>query len=67
MFLWYGGRDTFIDAAWTADAITRACALGSAVVTQFDKDKGHVEVNYVDQFMWLSDRFSGKPLTNACT
>ncbi len=28
----YGGRDTFIDAQWTTDAIRRACAIGGPVV-----------------------------------
>jgi hypothetical protein len=66
LFVWYGGSDTYIDASWTAGAIERACALGGVVVAQFEKDKGHVEVNYIDQFNWLSDRFAGRPVTNGC-
>jgi hypothetical protein len=66
LYVWYGGSDTYFDASWTAGAIERACALGGTVVAVFDKDKGHGEVNYVDQFSWLTDRFAGKPLANAC-
>jgi alpha-beta hydrolase superfamily lysophospholipase len=66
LYVWYGGADTFFDPPWTAEAIERACALGGVVVAQFEKDKGHVQVDYVDQFNWLSDRFAGRPVTNGC-
>jgi dienelactone hydrolase len=66
LYVWYGGTDTFIDASWTAEAIQRACRLGGTVVVEFEKDKGHGEVNYVDQLKWLADRFAGKPVTNGC-
>jgi hypothetical protein len=37
------------------------------VVVQFEKDKKHGEINYTDQFQWLTDRFAGKPVTDdAC-
>jgi hypothetical protein len=66
LYVWYGGTDTFIDASWTAGAIKRACALGGPVVTVFEQDKGHGEINYKDQFQWLNDRFADKPVMNAC-
>ena len=66
LYVWYGGTDTFIDASWTAGAIRRACAMGGRVVAVFEKDKGHGEINYKDQFQWLNDRFAGKPVAGAC-
>jgi pimeloyl-ACP methyl ester carboxylesterase len=67
LYVWYGGTDTFIDAAWTAGAIQRACAMGGPLVAVFEKEKGHGETNYTDQSQWLTDRFAGKPVTDACT
>jgi pimeloyl-ACP methyl ester carboxylesterase len=61
----YGGQDPYIDAQWTTDAITRACALGGTVVWQFRPDKGH-DVDLESQLSWIADRFAGKPVTNAC-
>jgi hypothetical protein len=52
--------------SWTAEAVKRACAMGATVVTVFEKDKGHGEINYTDQFQWLNDRFAGEPVANAC-
>jgi hypothetical protein len=66
LYVWYGGADTLLDARWTADAVKRACALGGTVVAVFENDKGHGEVDYVDQFSWLTDRFAAKPVTDAC-
>jgi pimeloyl-ACP methyl ester carboxylesterase len=66
LYVWYGGTDTYIDASWTTDAVKRACALGGTVVAVFEKKKGHGEVDYVDQFAWLTDRFAGKPVADAC-
>ena len=66
LYVWYGGTDPFIDPSWTADAISRACSLGGTVAVVFERDKGHGEINYTDQFDWLTDRFADGPVTNAC-
>lgn len=66
MYVWYGGADKFFDVPWTAGAIQRACAMGGKVVTVFEADKGHGEINYTDQFEWLNERFAGQPVTDAC-
>jgi hypothetical protein len=66
LYVWYGGADTFIDASWTAGAIERACARGGPVVAVFEENKGHGEIDYQDQFQWLTDRFADKPVANAC-
>jgi hypothetical protein len=62
----FGGKDSFIDAQWTADAIARACALGGTVVWHLQPDKGHGDVDIESQPGWLADRFAGKPVTNQC-
>jgi alpha-beta hydrolase superfamily lysophospholipase len=66
LYVWYGGTDPFIDPSWTADAVRRVCALGGTVAVVFERDKGHGEINYNDQFNWLTDRFADRPVTNAC-
>lgn len=67
LYVWYGGADRFIDAPWTADAIRRACLLGGVVVPVFEPDKGHGEINFVDQLQWLADRFAGEVTTDGCS
>lgn len=66
MSVWYGGADTLVDAAWTAAAIERACALGGTVTVQFEPDKGHAEVDLVSQLNWMATRFADQPVRNDC-
>jgi hypothetical protein len=62
----YSGRDEFIDAPWTTDAIARACALGGTVVWELQPDKGHGDVDVASRFDWIADRFADKPAVNDC-
>lgn len=62
----YAGRDEFIDAQWTTDAIARACALGGTVVWELQPDKGHGNVDVTSRFGWIADRFAGKSASNDC-
>jgi pimeloyl-ACP methyl ester carboxylesterase len=62
----YGGKDTYIDAQWTTDAIARTCALGGTVQWQLQPDKGHGDVDITSQLGWIADRFAGKPAPNDC-
>jgi hypothetical protein len=62
----YGGKDTFIDARWTTDAIARQCALGGVVQWDLQQDKGHGDVDIASQFVRLADRFAGKPALDQC-
>lgn len=62
----YSGRDEFIDAQWTTDAIARACALGGTIVWDLQPDKGHGDVDVTSRFDWIADRFAGKPAANDC-
>jgi hypothetical protein len=62
----YGAHDTYIDAAWTTDAILRACALGGTIVWDLQPDTGHGDVDIANQFTWMADRFAGLPPPNQC-
>jgi hypothetical protein len=62
----YGTDDTYIDAQWTTDAIARQCALGGIVVSDLQPGRGHGDVDIRSQFLWLADRFAGKPVTSEC-
>lgn len=66
LYVWYGGVDRFIDASWTADAIARACSLGGTVTVVFEPGKGHGQINYDDQFNWLTARFAERPVADVC-
>jgi hypothetical protein len=62
----YGGRDTYVDAQWTTDAIARQCALGGVVDWDLQPGKGHGDIDIVHQFDWMADRFADKPATSQC-
>lgn len=62
----YSGRDEFIDAQWTTDAIARACALGGPIVWELQSDKGHGNSDVASRFDWIADRFAGKPVVDDC-
>lgn len=62
----YGGKDEYIDAQWTTDAIAKQCALGGIVVSDLQPNKGHGDVDIRSQFLWLADRFAGKPVKSEC-
>lgn len=66
LYVYYGGKDPFIDAAWTTAAIQRACALGGSITIQYDPDGGHNPSDALDAIQWMTDRFEGKPAKNDC-
>ena len=66
LYVWYGGKDPFIDAEWTKAAIARACQLGGTVTIEFDPGGGHNPPDAVQLVTWLADRFGGKPAVNDC-
>ena len=66
LYVAYGGKDTFIDYQWTADALERACRLGGDVVWKFDPQAGHSEADGAVLLTWMEDRFAGKPVGNDC-
>ena len=63
----YGGKDTFIDHQWTADAIARACALGDTIAIHYGPDYKHSEADFPAEVTWLADRFAGKPAHDDCS
>lgn len=62
----YGGKDEYINPAWTTAAIGRACALGGVVAWDLQPDKGHADLDYSSQVSWLGDRFAGNPAVSEC-
>lgn len=64
--VWYGGADTLVDAAWTAAAIQRACAMGGTVTVQFEPGKGHAGVDLASQLDWMTKIFADQPVRNDC-
>jgi pimeloyl-ACP methyl ester carboxylesterase len=66
LYVWYGGKDPYIDAAWTEAGIRRACALGGVITIDFDPEGGHNPASGAAVLAWLADRFAGKPAPNDC-
>lgn len=66
LYVWYGGGDPFIDAAWTEAGIKRACELGGTITIDFDPNGGHNPATGAAVLAWLADRFAGKPAPNDC-
>lgn len=62
----YGGADEYIKSAWTDAAIRRACALGGVVVSDFQPDKHHGDLEISTQLDWLAQRFAGTAVTDGC-
>ncbi len=56
----------FLHTFWMARAIERVGAMGGIVVAVFDEGNGRGEINYPNQFRWLTDRFADKPIMDAC-
>jgi hypothetical protein len=66
MYVWYGGQDPYIDAAWTKAAIQRACEMGGSITIDFDPSGGHNPATGATVLAWIADRFAGKPAANDC-
>ena len=66
LYVWYGGQDPFIDAAWTKAGVQRACDLGGSVTIDFDPNGGHNPPTGDKVLAWIADRFAGKPPINDC-
>lgn len=66
MMVIYGGKDTYIDAAWTRAAITKACAMGTVIDAVFQSDKGHGDVDGTPYIEWTGERFEGLPAPDNC-
>ncbi|MCP9273804.1 lipase family protein [Mycolicibacterium arenosum] len=66
LYVWYGGKDPFIDAEWTREALARACALGGEITIDYEPDGGHNPPDAEELVRWMTDRFEGKPVRNDC-
>jgi pimeloyl-ACP methyl ester carboxylesterase len=66
LYVYYGGKDPYIDAAWTTAAIAKACTMGGTITIKYDPAGGHNPTNGLDAIQWTTDRFDGKPVKNDC-
>ncbi len=66
MYVIHGGRDPVIPAAWTDDALTKACRMGDVIQIAYWPDQGHQQIEPVAALGWLSDRMRGAPSANDC-
>lgn len=66
LYVWYGGKDPFIDAEWTAAALERACAMGGEITIDYEPEGGHNPPDATELVTWMADRFEGKPARNDC-
>ncbi|PIB91592.1 lipase family protein [Caulobacter sp. FWC2] len=66
MLVLYGGRDSFLDPAWTAQAVRQACHLGSKVQGILQPEKEHGNLDLTPSVEWLAHRLAGEPVSNSC-
>lgn len=67
LYVEHGGRDTYVDAAWTRSAVGRQCADGGSVTYRIDPDRGHGDVPTDAALRWLGERFTDVPPVNSCS
>ena len=66
LYVFYGGKDPFIDAAWTKSALERACAMGGTITIKYDPNGGHNPTDALHLIRWVVDRFDDEPVENDC-
>lgn len=66
MLVLYGGRDSFLYPRWTAQAVRKACALGSNVQGILQPEKEHGNLDLTLSIPWLAHRLAGDPPPNGC-
>lgn len=66
MLVVYAGRDTFLDPAWTREAIAESCKRGSQIEAVYEAQADHGTANIALAVPWLAQRFAGTPVTGAC-
>jgi hypothetical protein len=66
LYVWYGGRDPYIDFEWTKAALAKSCALGGVITIVFEPAGGHNPPDADELVKWMADRFAGKQPQNDC-
>lgn len=66
MYVIYGGRDPVLPAAWTEQALGRACQMGDVVQIAFWPEDGHRSIQPVAAAGWLIDRLQSNPSADDC-
>ncbi len=65
IFVGYGTRDGYLDAAWLAAAVDLACGYGDTIVAQRQEGQGHA-VDQTAMRAWIGDRLAGLPAPTTC-
>jgi pimeloyl-ACP methyl ester carboxylesterase len=75
MLVIYGDQDPLIPAAWTDQAVARACQMGDVIQVAHEPQKlglanpaddGGVDFATPTVLAWIKDRFNGEPVNNGC-
>ena len=66
LFVWYGGKDPYIDSEWTKAAVKRACEMGGTITIAFDPKGGHLPPEALMFADWIAQRFAGEQAPNDC-
>jgi pimeloyl-ACP methyl ester carboxylesterase len=66
MLVSYGDSDPIVPAAWTADGLRRACALGDTIDVRIMPGQGHDSNLGQAGIDWISARFAGAPTPDSC-
>ena len=66
MLVTYGGRDPLIPAAWTEQALDRACKMGDVIQIQRLPDDASDQLNVHAALDWMSQRVNLAPAPNDC-
>nr|WP_296769715.1 lipase family protein [Rhodococcus sp. (in: high G+C Gram-positive bacteria)] len=66
MMVVYGDADTYIDVAWTDEALVKACGLGDVITIDRQPGKGHGDVDGDAVNQWIGERFAGDPVVDDC-
>ena len=66
LYVVFSSTDPYVDSAWTAAALQRACALGGRIRFQLQTDRGHADLEITHQISWLVKRFAGSKVRSDC-
>jgi pimeloyl-ACP methyl ester carboxylesterase len=66
MLVAYGDSDPILPAAWTTDAVSRACDLGDVIDVRVTEGQGHVPDISEEGTDWIMRRFDGITPTDSC-
>lgn len=66
MLVLFGTDDRVVPAAWTSEAIARACAVGAVEESYLAAGRGHDDIDPSIALAWMRDRFRGVTPVDMC-